>query len=294
MNLGVCDSFKKDQIIVCLRLLTYAKIPRIISDKRMTMLAIISPAKTLDFESAVKNFPVSQPHFTDYSEQLIEVCRKLSPQDLSSLMSISDKLAGLNAARFAEWTKIHNENNSRAALFAFKGDVYTGLDADSLSEDDVAFAQSHLRMLSGLYGLLKPLDLMQPYRLEMGTKLANPKGKDLYAFWGNVITQAVQQAIDEQGDNVLVNLASDEYYKSVKENQLKAKIIKPVFLDNKNGKYKVISFYAKKARGLMCRYLIQNRLTDIEQLKEFDLGGYWFDSASSTETEFVFKRDINE
>ena len=258
------------------------------------MLAIISPAKTLDFESAVKNFPVSQPHFTDYSEQLIEVCRKLSPQDLSSLMSISDKLAGLNVARFAEWTKIHNENNSRAALFAFKGDVYTGLDADSLSEDDVAFAQSHLRMLSGLYGLLKPLDLMQPYRLEMGTKLANPKGKDLYAFWGNVITQAVQQAIDEQGDNVLINLASDEYYKSVKESQLNAKIIKPVFLDNKNGKYKVISFYAKKARGLMCRYLIQNRLTDIEQLKEFDLGGYWFDSASSTETEFVFKRDINE
>lgn len=258
------------------------------------MLAIISPAKTLDFESAVKNFPVSQPHFTDYSEQLIEVCRKLSPQDLSSLMSISDKLAGLNAARFAEWTKVHNEDNSRAALFAFKGDVYTGLDADSLSEDDVAFAQSHLRMLSGLYGLLKPLDLMQPYRLEMGTKLANSKGKDLYAFWGNVITQAVQQAIDEQGDNVLINLASDEYYKSVKENQLKAKIIKPVFLDNKNGKYKVISFYAKKARGLMCRYLIQNRLTDIEQLKEFDLGGYWFDSASSTETEFVFKRDINE
>ena len=294
MNLGVYDGFKKDQIIVCLRLLTYAKIPRIISDKRMTMLAIISPAKTLDFESAVKNFPVSQPHFTDYSEQLIEVCRKLSPQDLSSLMSISDKLAGLNAARFAEWTKIHDENNSRAALFAFKGDVYTGLDADSLSEDDVAFAQSHLRMLSGLYGLLKPLDLMQPYRLEMGTKLSNPKGKDLYAFWGNVITQAVQQAIDEQGDNVLINLASDEYYKSVKENQLNAKIIKPVFLDNKNGKYKVISFYAKKARGLMCRYLIQNRLTDIEQLKEFDLGGYWFDSASSTETEFVFKRDINE
>ena len=294
MNLGVCDSFKKDQIIVCLRLLTYAKIPRIISDKRMTMLAIISPAKTLDFESAVKNFPVSQPHFTDYSEQLIEICRKLSPQDLSSLMSISDKLAGLNVARFAEWTKIHNENNSRAALFAFKGDVYTGLDADSLSEDDVLFAQSHLRMLSGLYGLLKPLDLMQPYRLEMGTKLANPKGKDLYAFWGNVITQAVQQAIDEQGDNVLINLASDEYYKSVKENQLKAKIIKPVFLDNKSGKYKVISFYAKKARGLMCRYLIQNRLTEIEQLKEFDLGGYWFDSVSSTETEFVFKRDINE
>ena len=140
------------------------------------MLAIISPAKTLDFESAVRNLPVSQPHLTDYSEQLIEICRQLSPQDLSSLMSISDKLAGLNAARFAEWTKFHNEKNSRAAIWAFKGDVYTGLDADSLSDEDVQFAQRHLRMLSGLYGLLKPLDLMQPYRLEMGTKLANLKG----------------------------------------------------------------------------------------------------------------------
>ena len=210
------------------------------------MLAIISPAKTLDFESAVRNLPVSQPHLTDYSEQLIEICRQLSPQDLSSLMSISDKLAGLNAARFAEWTKSHNEKNSRAAIWAFKGDVYTGLDADSLSDEDVQFAQRHLRMLSGLYGLLKPLDLMQPYRLEMGTKLVNPKGKDLYAFWGNIITQSVQQALDEQGDRVLINLASDEYYKSVKENQLDAQIVKPVFLDNKNGKYKVVSFYAKK------------------------------------------------
>ena len=201
------------------------------------MLAIISPAKTLDFESAVRNLPVSQPHLTDYSEQLIEICRQLSPQDLSSLMSISDKLAGLNAARFAEWTKSHNEKNSRAAIWAFKGDVYTGLDADSLSDEDIQFAQRHLRMLSGLYGLLKPLDLMQPYRLEMGTKLANPKGKDLYAFWGNIITQSVQQALDEQGDRVLINLASDEYYKSVKESQLEAQIVKPVFLDNKNGKY---------------------------------------------------------
>ena len=209
-------------------------------------------------------------------------------------MSISDKLAGLNAARFAEWTKTHNEENARAAIFAFKGDVYTGLDAESLSDADIEFAQSHLRMLSGLYGLLQPLDLMQPYRLEMGTKLANPKGKDLYAFWGNVITNAVQQALDGQGDNVLVNLASDEYYKSVKESQLHAKIVKPVFLDYKSGKYKVVSFYAKKARGLMCRYIIQNRLTEVEQLKDFDLGGYWFDETASTEKEFVFKRDHDE
>ncbi|GJH41936.1 peroxide stress protein YaaA [Pasteurella canis] len=258
------------------------------------MLAIISPAKTLDFESVVPEFNFSQPQLTDYSEQLIEVCRQLSPDQIASLMSISDKLAGLNFARFAEWQREHHTQNARAAIYAFKGDVYTGLDVESLSHQDVEFAQQHLRMLSGLYGLLKPLDLMQPYRLEMGTKLANKKGKDLYAFWDEIITTTLQQALDEQGDNILINLASDEYYKSVKEKALKATVIKPVFLDNKNGKYKVISFYAKKARGLMCRYIIQNRLTEIEQLKEFDLGGYWFDAASSSETELVFKRDLVE
>lgn len=258
------------------------------------MLAIISPAKTLDFESVVpKKLPHFQPHFLTQSQQLIDICRELTPADIGSLMSISDKLAGLNAARFAEWQQNHNENNAKAAVYAFKGDVYTGLEIESLNEDDVLFAQQHLRILSGLYGLLTPLDLIQPYRLEMGTKLANPKGKDLYAFWQGVITPVLQQAIDEQG-GILINLASDEYYKSVQEQQLKAQIIKPIFLDNKNGKYKVISFYAKKARGLMCRYLIQHRLSDVEQLKEFDLGGYWFDSAASTKTEFVFKRDLAE
>ncbi|OOF70988.1 peroxide stress protein YaaA [Rodentibacter caecimuris] len=255
------------------------------------MLAIISPAKTLDFESAVKNFPVSQPQLTAYSEQLIQICRQLSPPELASLMSISDKLAGLNAARFAEWQKEHHSENSRPAIFAFKGDVYTGLDAQTLNEQDLLFAQQHLCMLSGLYGLLKPLDLMQPYRLEMGTKLANSKGKDLYAFWGNVITQAVQKALESQEDNILVNLASDEYYKSVRTDQLKAQIIKPVFLDKKNGQYKVISFYAKKARGLMCRFMIQNRLNQAEQLKDFNLAGYWFDDTVSCNNEFVFKRD---
>lgn len=258
------------------------------------MLAIISPAKTLDLESAVPNFTFTQPHLTEHSEQLIEICRQLAPAQIASLMSISDKLAGLNAARFADWQKEHNEQNSRAAIYAFKGDVYTGLEVETLNQDDIQFAQQHLRMLSGLYGLLRPLDLMQAYRLEMGTKLANPKGKDLYAFWGTIITEALQQAIDQQGDNILINLASDEYYKSVKETQLNAQIIKPIFLDNKGGKYKVISFYAKKARGLMCRYIIQNRLTEIEQLKDFDLGGYWFDPTSSTQTEFVFKRDLSE
>ncbi|WP_249962175.1 peroxide stress protein YaaA [Histophilus somni] len=258
------------------------------------MLAIISPAKTLDWESAVPNFTFSQPHLIEYSEQLIKICRQLSPAQISSLMSISDKLAGLNAARFEQWQIEHNEQNSRAAIYAFKGDVYTGLEVETLSRDDIQFAQQHLRVLSGLYGVLRPLDLMQPYRLEMGTKLANEKGKDLYAFWGNIITDALQQAIEQQGDKILVNLASDEYYKSIQENQLGVKIIKPVFLDNKGGKYKVISFYAKKARGLMCRYIIQNRVTEIEQLKDFDLGGYQFNSSSSTQTEFVFKRDLTK
>ncbi|WP_040975506.1 peroxide stress protein YaaA [Necropsobacter massiliensis] len=258
------------------------------------MLAIISPAKTLDFKSAVPKFEFSQPHLTDYSTQLIAICRRLSPAQLASLMSISDKLAGLNAARFAEWQPLHDEQNARAAIYAFKGDVYTGLDVDSLTREEVLFAQRHLRILSGLYGLLRPLDLMQPYRLEMGTRLANKQGKDLYAFWGDTITRSVQTALDEQGDNILLNLASDEYYKSVQASGLKARILKPIFLDNKGGKYKVISFYAKKARGLMCRYIIQNRLTEIEQLKAFDLGGYWFDSAASSDNELVFKRDLRE
>ncbi|WP_439327496.1 peroxide stress protein YaaA [Lonepinella sp. BR2357] len=258
------------------------------------MLAIISPAKTLDYESAVEKFEFSQPQLTQYSEQLIQLCRQLTPAQIGSLMSISDKLAGLNAARFAEWQVAHNEQNARAAIYAFKGDVYTGLAVESLNKDDIQFAQQHLRMLSGLYGLLRPLDLMQPYRLEMGTKLQNPQGKDLYQFWGNVITEALQQSLEQQGGNVLINLASDEYFKSVKTDLLQANIIKPVFLDLKNGKYKVISFYAKKARGLMCRYMIQNRLTQAEQLKSFDLGGYWFDETTSSEQEWVFKRDLSE
>ncbi|WP_109078176.1 peroxide stress protein YaaA [Aggregatibacter kilianii] len=259
------------------------------------MLAIISPAKTLDFHAAVpKKLPQFQPHFLPQSQQLIDVCRQLTPAQIASLMSISDKLAGLNAARFGEWQLEHNAQNAKAAVYAFRGDVYTGLDVDSLTEDDMLFAQQHLRILSGLYGLLTPLDLIQPYRLEMGTKLVNGKGKDLYAFWHGLVTQALQAAIDEQNDNVLVNLASDEYYKSVQPSDLNAQIIKPVFLDNKNGKYKIISFYAKKARGLMCRYIIQNRLTEVEQLKDFDFGGYWFDAASSSKTEFVFKRDLAE
>ncbi|MEG9532600.1 peroxide stress protein YaaA [Mannheimia indoligenes] len=255
------------------------------------MLAIISPAKTLDFETKIDGFAFSQPNLTAYSQELIDICKQLSPAEVGSLMSISDKLAALNVARFTEWTLEHNEQNAKAAIFAFKGDVYTGLDAESLTKAQVEYAQNHLRMLSGLYGLLKPLDLMQPYRLEMGTKLSNSKGKDLYAFWGNIITENLQKAIDEQGDDILVNLASDEYYGAVKPQNLNATIIKPVFLDEKNGKYKVISFYAKKARGMMVRFMLETQPTKVEQLKQFNYGGYWFDEESSSATELVFKRE---
>lgn len=255
------------------------------------MLAIISPAKTLDYHSSLPELTVTQPALTEYSQQLIEMCRALSPQDIASLMKISDKLSGLNAARFAEWTLSHNQTNSRPAIYAFKGDVYTGFDVDTLTVDDIDYAQQHLRILSGLYGVLKPLDLMQPYRLEMGTKLANNKGKNLYDFWQSVIALHLQTALEQQGDTILVNLASDEYFKAVDVKQLKAKIIKPIFLDYKNGQYKVISFYAKKARGLMARYLVQQRVQSLSELIQFDLDGYYFVEAESTNAELVFKRD---
>ena len=255
------------------------------------MLAIISPAKTLDFEASAPDFIHSLPQLTDYSRELIRICKRLSPVELASLMSISDKLAALNVARFAEWQAEHNAQNSKPALFAFKGDVYTGLAAETLTTEQVYYAQSHLRILSGLYGVLKPLDLMQPYRLEMGTKLPNPQGKDLYAFWGDTITDAVQKAIDEQGDGLLVNLASDEYFNALKAKNLHATVIKPVFLDEKNGKFKQISFYAKKARGMMVRFMLEQRPTEVENLTAFDYGGYWFDEAASNATELVFKRE---
>lgn len=225
------------------------------------------------------------------SQQLIDVCRKLSATEIASLMTVSEKIANLNVERFRDWNADFDFSNARQALFAFKGDVYTGLDAYHLKDQDINFAQQHLRMLSGLYGLLRPLDLMMPYRLEMGTKLKNTRGHNLYEFWGSIITDQINQDLAEIDAKVLVNLASDEYYKSVNEKKIQAEIIKPVFLDQKNGKYKVISFYAKKARGLMARYLIENKLSQVEQLKAFDSEGYYFDAESSSNKELVFKRD---
>ncbi|MTD27446.1 peroxide stress protein YaaA [Erwinia sorbitola] len=254
------------------------------------MLLVISPAKTLDFESPLATQRYTQPALLEESQKLIAVARKLSPAEIGSLMHISDKLAELNAQRFNDWQPDFTPDNARQAILAFKGDVYTGLQAETFNEKEFEFAQQHLRMLSGLYGLLRPLDLMQAYRLEMGIKLANPAGKDLYSFWGDKLTHALNDALAAQGDAVLINLASDEYFKAVKPKLLQGDIIKPVFLDEKNGKFKVISFYAKKARGLMSRFIIENQLTKPEQLKQFDVDGYFFDAESSAGNELVFKR----
>ena len=255
------------------------------------MLTVISPAKTLDYDTPPVTQRYTQPQYLDDSQELIVQLRELTPAQISELMHLSDKLAGLNAARFGSWTPAFTPENAKQALLAFKGDVYTGLDAESLSEDDFSYAQDHLRMLSGLYGLLRPLDLMQPYRLEMGTMLANARGKDLYAFWGTRISEWLNQALAEQGDDLLLNLASNEYFSAVKRNALKARIINTEFRDFKNGQYKIISFYAKKARGMMSRFVIQERINDPEQLKQFDVQGYYYSAEQSKPDNLVFLRD---
>ena len=255
------------------------------------MLMVISPAKTLDYDTPPVIDKSTQPRFVEHSVELIEVLREKSPQDIAKLMSLSDKLASLNVARYGSWERESTPQNAKQALLAFKGDVYTGLNAEDFSTDDFAFAQQHLRMLSGLYGLLRPLDLMQPYRLEMGTKLVNPRGKDLYTFWGERISQWLNEDLEAQGDQVLLNLASQEYFGAVKPKALTSRVIDTVFKDQKNGQYKIISFYAKKARGLMARYVIKERLQDPEGLKDFNLDGYRFDAVSSSENQLVFLRD---
>ncbi len=254
------------------------------------MLLVLSPAKTLDFESPAKTELFNQPVFLDESEELIGQLKVLEPSDISSLMSVSEKLATLNSNRFLEWQRPFTPENSKQALLAFNGDVYEGLAAETLSEADLAWANQHLRILSGLYGLLKPLDLIQPYRLEMGTRFSNLRGKNLYEFWGSKITEKLNQEIVEQKSPVLVNLASNEYFKAVKPKLLNGEVITPVFKDWKNGKYKVISFYAKKARGLMAAYIIKNQIESPEQLKEFDSAGYAFSAEESSHKEWVFLR----
>lgn len=255
------------------------------------MLIVVSPAKTLDYESPLVTSKYTQPELIDHSAQLIDVCRQLTPADISALMKVSDKIAGLNVARFAQWSPTFTLDNARPAILAFKGDVYTGFEAETLSDAGFEHAQQRLRMLSGLYGVLKPLDLMQPYRLEMGTRLGNPRGTNLYQFWGDIITDKLNHALKEQGDDVLINLASNEYFKAVNPKKLKGSIITPVFKDCKKGQYKVISFYAKKARGMMARYIIDKQISSVEQLAQFDSAGYYFVEQESSATELVFKRE---
>ncbi|WP_163832082.1 peroxide stress protein YaaA [Spartinivicinus ruber] len=253
------------------------------------MLAVISPAKTLDFETPPTASEYTQPELLKQSETLVKILRQYTPDQLAKLMKLSDKLAGLNVARFKEWSQPFKPTNAKQAVLAFKGDVYTGLEAESLTDKQLEFAQRHLRILSGLYGVLRPLDLIQPYRLEMGTKLENPNGKDLYQFWGEQITQQLnQQLTDAKGP--LINLASNEYFKAVKPQLLDANIITPVFKDWKNGQYKVISFLAKKARGMMVNYLVKKKIKHPEKLKQFDMAGYQYQPELSSEKEWVFTR----
>lgn len=255
------------------------------------MLMVISPAKTLDFETPPTTKHYTQPEFLDHSQELINQLRDMTPAQIGELMHLSDKLSGLNAARFGSWNPAFTPKNAKQALLAFKGDVYTGLDADTLSGPDLTYAQKHLRMLSGLYGLLRPLDLMQPYRLEMGTKLANARGKDLYAFWGDRISEWLNEALKEQGDDVLLNLASNEYFSAVKRPALNARVIETEFRDQKNGQYKIISFYAKKARGMMTRFVISERISKPKDLTQFDAHGYRYSKELSSLDKLIFLRD---
>ena len=250
---------------------------------------ILSPAKRLDFAGPALDAPATAHRMAEDVRSLSVTARRQTQADLRRLMGISADLAKLNQARFKAFDPDSNEGMQ--AAFAFAGDVYQGFDAASLPAKAIDYAQEHVRILSGLYGLLRPLDLMQPYRLEMGTKLANARGKDLYAFWGERISQWLNEDLAAQGDQVLLNLASQEYFGAVKPKALNARIIDTVFKDQKNGQYKIISFYAKKARGLMARYVIKERLQDPEGLKDFNLDGYRFDPASSSENQLVFLRD---
>jgi uncharacterized protein len=258
------------------------------------MILVISPAKALDYETPPTTTTFTQPDFLDHAAELIEVLREKSPAQIAELMSLSDPLSSLNVARYASWSRPFAADNAKQALLAFNGDVYEGLDAKTLDDEDLAWAQDHLRILSGLYGVLRPLDLMQAYRLEMGTRLANPRGKNLYEFWGERITDELNRLLareEEAGrERVLLNLASDEYFKSVKPKKLAGRIVTPVFEDWKGGRYKIISFYAKRARGLMSRYVITSRIDEVEALQGFDAEGYAFAADASDADTLVFRR----
>jgi cytoplasmic iron level regulating protein YaaA (DUF328/UPF0246 family) len=254
------------------------------------MIIVLSPAKSLDYRTPPTLCEHSQPLFLDQAQLLIEDLRQLSPPQLASLMKISDQLAALNFARYADWAQPFTSGKAKQAVLAFNGDVYDGLDAPTLSPADLQFAQRHLRILSGLYGLLRPLDLMQPYRLEMGTRFDTGRGASLYAFWGARLARALEAELDGHRHRVLVNLASDEYFKAVDRSALSVPIVQPVFQEWKGGQWKVISFFAKRARGLMTRHVIDRKIDDPRKLCAFDAEGYAFDASASNASTWYFRR----
>ncbi|KUJ71803.1 peroxide stress protein YaaA [Thiomicrospira sp. WB1] len=254
------------------------------------MLMLVSPAKKLDESPAPKNVTASEPILLDQAAQLMQTLKPLGPVDIAQLMKLSDALAELNYERFQAWQVPFDKKAAKQAAFMFQGDVYQGLAAERLSESALNYLQTHLRILSGLYGVLRPLDRMLPYRLEMGTKLATERGKNLYEFWGDRITSVLNETLADLDSRVVVNLASNEYFKAVQKKKLNAQVITPQFKDWKNGQYKMISFYAKKARGLMARYAAEQQVEQVEDLKYFDLDGYGFAPDLSNETNWVFTR----
>ena len=254
------------------------------------MITVISPAKKLDLEISAPSLELSKPDFLGQSRKLNKILREYNELDLMELMHVSKNIASLNVDRNQQWKTPFTEKNATPAILTFKGDVYQGLDASTLNKNDLKFSQKHLRILSGLYGLLRPLDLMQPYRLEMGTKLENDKGKNLYEFWGAQITDAINQELSSHRNKTLVNLASNEYFKSVQPGRLDGEVVTPAFKEKKNGDYKMIGIFAKKARGLMSRYLIKNRIDRAEDLKAFDLEDYRYNEKLSDEHNWVFTR----
>jgi len=253
------------------------------------MLVILSPAKKLN-----ENHPViektSLPQFVEEAQKLISNLKKYSPKKLSKLMNLSDALAELNVDRYNNWSIEHNEKNAKTAALIFDGEVYSGLEANSFKKKQMEYAQTNLRILSGLYGILKPLDIVHPYRLEMGTKLKIGRKNNLYEFWGDKIVDEINKLLDNQQQKTLVNLASNEYFKVVNKKKLKGNIITPVFKDFNNGQYKVVMVYAKKARGMTANYIIKNKIEKVEELKTFDSAGYCYNAAASTENELVFLR----
>ena len=258
------------------------------------MLFLLSPAKSLDYESALPPVKASEPLFVPQSTELISPLTKKSPKQIAELMDLSDALAQLNVDRYKAWSPTFTEANARPAVLAFNGDVYEGLDAKSLKPKDLQWAQDHVAILSGLYGVLRPLDLMQAYRLEMGTSLKHGKANNLYQFWGTQIAEHLNQQLSLGKDPVIVNLASQEYFKAVDRKALQARVMECVFQDHKNGQYKIISFFAKRARGLMARYAIQHQVKTPEALQAFDLEGYAFEASASSQDSLVFRRHLND